>query len=307
MMSTMLAEPVRRFNRFYTRRIGVLKEGLLDSPFSLAEANVLYELAHGDAPAASILAKELSLDAGYLSRILRGLESRALIARVPSPADGRQQLVTLTAAGREAFALLNGRSSAQVETMLEPLSPRERTELIGAMRTIEALLSAPRDERVSFILRPHQPGDIGWIIGRHGALYATEYGWNIEFEAFVAEIAAKFVRDFDPQRECCWIAERSGEIAGSVFVVKHSDEVAQLRMLVVDPAARGLGIGARLVEECIAFAKRAGYKEMMLWTTDFNQAARRIYERAGFTLVSEKRDRGYGVDFVAETWTLELR
>lgn len=305
MLATMLVEPVRRFNRFYTRRIGVLREGLLESPFSLAEARVLYELAHRDGATASALAKELALDPGYLSRILRGFEERKLIARMPSPADGRRSIVSLTPAGRETFALLDARSSAEVETMLDPLTPRERTELIGAMATIERLLGG-RGERVPYVLRAHQPGDMGWIVGRHAALYAQEYGWNAEFEAFVAEIAARFIRDFDPRRERCWMAERNGETVGSVVLVKHSEEVAQLRLLLVEPAARGLGIGERLVAESIAFARRAGYRAVTLWTNDILHAARRIYQRAGFRLVSEEPHHSFGADLVGQNWELAL-
>ena len=246
-------DAVRRFNRFYTKQIGVLHEGLLGSPFSLTEVRVLYELAHREKPTATELGKELGLDPGYLSRILRGFKKRGLVDKTPSEADGRQSLLSLTARGRKTFAPLNARSSNEVAAMLSKLSMVEQSRLIEAMHTIEGLLGARPEQKAPFLLRPHQPGDMGWVVHRHGVLYAQEYGWDEQFEALVAEILAKFIKEFDPKRERCWIAERDDEIVGSVFLVKQSAKVAKLRLLLVEPKARGLGIGGRLVDECIRF------------------------------------------------------
>ncbi len=302
-MSESPVAAVRRFNRFYTRRIGILNEGHLRSPFSLAEVRVLYELAHRDE-----LAQELDLDAGYLSRILRRFQTQGLLARTPSAADGRQSHLRLTDAGRETFTALNARSSDEIAAMLAALSPAEQRRLVEAMRAIERLLGARAEPRTPYVLRPHQPGDIGWVIHRHGALYAQEYGWDERFEALVAEIAAKFIRDFDPRRERCWIAERDGESVGSVFLVRHPDAegVAKLRLLLVEPSARGLGIGTRLVDECVRFARRAGYRTITLWTQSVLHAARRIYEHAGFRLVREEPHTSFGHDLVGETWEMTL-
>ncbi len=300
-------EAVRRFTRFYTRRLGVLREGLLASPYSLTEARLIYELAQRDGATASDLVRELDLDAGYVSRLLKGLESRGLIARRPSATDGRQTLVSLTAAGRDAFAELDTRSRGEVEALLAPLDGAARTRLVTAMTAIEELLDSQAQARPAYLLRPHRPGDIGWVIQRHAELYAEEYGWDGSFEVLVAEIAGAFLRDFDPARECCWIAERDGARVGSVFVARQSEEVAKLRMLLVEPRARGLGLGRRLVEEAIAFARRAGYRRMTLWTNDCLTAARRIYEGAGFKLVASEPHRSFGRDLVGETWALELQ
>jgi DNA-binding MarR family transcriptional regulator/GNAT superfamily N-acetyltransferase len=297
---------VRRFNRFYTKQIGVLHESLLRSPFSLAEARVLYELAHRDRPTARELARELGLDEGYLSRILRSFERRGLIDKQPCESDRRQTLLSLTDAGRQAFAPLDRRSHDEVGGMLAHMSEAGQRRLVEAMTGIERLLGKPANGGAVFVLRPHQPGDIGWVIHRHGALYAEEYGWDESFEALVAEIAAKFLREFDARRECCWIAERDGEIVGSVFLVKQSDEIAKLRLLLVEPKARGLGIGRRLVEECIRFARKAGYRRITLWTNGVLLAARRIYEAAGFRLVEEESHRSFGRDLVGQTWQLDL-
>ncbi|MBI4573233.1 MAG: MarR family transcriptional regulator [candidate division NC10 bacterium] len=298
---------VRRFNRFYTKRIGVLHEGLLGSALSLTEVRVLYELAHREHPTAAELAKELELDAGYLSRILRGFKKRGLIAKTPSRTDGRQNLLSLTARGREAFAPLNQRSHDEVAAMLGMLSAGEQRHLIEAMQTIETLLGAGQPEpKVPYLLRPHQPGDMGWVVHRHGVLYAREYGWDETFEALVAEIAAKFIQGFDPKRERCWIAERAGEIVGSVFLVKQSASVAKLRLMYVEPKARGLGIGSRLVQECIRFARQVGYRKITLWTNSVLHAARHIYRKAGFHLVREEPHHSFGHDLIGETWELEL-
>src|SRR5512139_971582 len=267
-------DAVRSFNRFYTKQIGVLREGLLGSPYSLTEVRVLYELAHRSLPTAAELGRELGLDAGYLSRILRNFERRGLVAKARSRADGRQSLLSLRARGRKAFAPLNARSHDEVAAMLALLSVTEQGRLIEAMRTIQALLGDRAEPKVPYLLRSHRPGDMGWIIHRHGALYAQEYGWDETFEALVAEIAAKFIRNLDPQRERCWIAEREGEIVGSVFLVQKSKTVAKLRLMYVEPKARGLGIGKRLVEECIRFARHAGYRKITLWTNSVLLAAR---------------------------------
>ncbi|MDQ3812020.1 MAG: helix-turn-helix domain-containing GNAT family N-acetyltransferase [Chloroflexota bacterium] len=300
-------DAVRRFNRFYTRQIGVLQEGLLQSPFSLTEARVLYELAHREQPTSAELAKAMGLDAGYLSRILRGFRKRGLIDSKPSEADGRQSLLSLTGQGRDAFATLNTRSRDQIGAMLRDLSAGEQQRLIEAVHTIEGLLGAPPEQdQVPYLLRPHQPGDMGWVVHRHGILYAQEYGWDEQFEALVATIVAKFIQHYDPKRERCWMAERDGEIVGSVFLVKQSKRVAKLRLLLVEPKARGLGIGKRLVSECTRFARQAGYRKITLWTNSVLHAARRIYEHEGYQLVREEPHHSFGHDLVGQTWELTL-
>lgn len=297
---------VRRFNRFYTRQIGVLEEGLARTPFSPTEARVLYELAHRPDATATALAEELGVDAGYLSRILRRFQARELIVRRPAERDGRRSLVRLTEAGERAFAALEAGSRDDVAGMLARLSPADQERLVGAMATIEALLGAGHERRAPYLLRPPQPGDMGWVVQAHGAIYAREYGWDEQFEALVAEIVASFLRHFDAKRERCWIAERDGENVGSVFVVRESEDVAKLRLLLVDPRARGLGIGRRLVAECIRFARHAGYARMTLWTNDVLVSARRIYEAAGFRLVHEEPHHSFGKDLVGQTWELVL-
>ena len=274
-------DAVRRFNRFYTRQIGVLDEGLLHSSFSLAEARVLYEVADRDRPAAAELGRDLGLDAGYLSRILRGLRKRGLVDR---------------------------RSRQEVGATLDGLSPRGQARLVEAMDTIEELLGAApeRSAGTAYVLRPPQPGDMGWVVHRHGALYAREYGWDERFEALVAGIVARFGQRFDPERERCWIAEKDGEIVGSVFLVQKSKAVAQLRLMLVEPRARGMGIGKRLVDECVRFARATGYRKITLWTNSVLGAARHIYERAGFRLVRQEAYEGFGHDLVSETWELKL-
>lgn len=301
-----LIQAVRRFNRFYTRQIGVLHDGLLQSQFSLAEVRVLYELAHREHPTAAELALELGLDAGYLSRILRGLQARGLVSRSRSHTDARQTLLALAAKGRETFAVLDARSSRQVGAMLDKLFPAERTQLVTAMQKIEHLLAGASPSSPPYLLRPHQPGDMGWVVYRHGAIYAGEYGYSEEFEALVAEIVAHFLRNFDPARERCWIAERESEIAGSVFLVKKSKSTAKLRLLLVEPSARGLGIGKRLVSECVRFARQVGYEKITLWTQSELLAARHLYQQAGFELVASQPHRSFGKDLVAETWELKL-
>jgi DNA-binding MarR family transcriptional regulator/N-acetylglutamate synthase-like GNAT family acetyltransferase len=297
---------VRRFNRLYTRRIGVLNDGLLRSPYSLTEVRLLFELAQSPNLTASTLRDELGLDPGYLSRLLRGLEDRGLLSRTSSTADGRVIHLNLTDKGREAFRTLDARADDEVRALLGTLSAARQRRLLEAVRTIEALLDGAPPHREPYLLRQHQPGDMGWVVHRHGVLYAQEHGWDERFEALVAEVVASFIHQFDAKRERCWIAERDGEILGSVFLVKRSKTVAQLRLLLVEPSARGLGIGGRLVEECIRFARQTGYRKMTLWTNNVLHAARRIYQRAGFQLVDEQPHSRFGHDLIGQTWELTL-
>jgi DNA-binding MarR family transcriptional regulator/GNAT superfamily N-acetyltransferase len=297
---------IRRFNRLYTRRIGVLQENFLDSSYSLAEGRVLYELAHRERPTAVEIAAALGLDQGYLSRILRGFSERDLVTKTPSPHDRRQSLLALTAKGRMAFAGLDQRSQQDVTGMIDKLPRIEQERLLGAMHTIERVLGEAPTAEAPYILRPPRAGDFGWIVSRHGALYREEYGWDERLEALTAEIVAAFVRNYDPKRERCWIAERDGQNAGSVLLVKENDEVARLRLLLVEPWARGLGIGARLVTETVRFAREAGYRSMTLWTHSVLTAARHVYERAGFRLVATQEHDEFGKTLVGETWDLDL-
>ncbi|MCD6071273.1 MAG: MarR family transcriptional regulator [Microvirga sp.] len=296
---------VRRFNRFYTRHIGLLNEGLLDSEYSLTEVRVLYELAHRGPMTAVALGQELGLDPGYLSRILKKFESRDLLQRSRSEEDRRQVFLSLTDVGQAAFEPLNQASANQIGAMLSKLSSAEQQKLVQAMALVERLIGGSAPE-ASYTLRPHRVGDIGWIAHRQGLLYAEEYGWDETFEALVAEIAAAFVRNFDPDWERCWIAERDGEIVGSVFLVRHSNEIAKLRLLYVEPSARGLGLGRRLVDECITFARAKGYRTLTLWTNDVLAAARGIYQATGFQLVKEEAHRSFGKDLIGQTWDLDL-
>ena len=300
------AAAVRRFNRFYTKQIGLLRNGYLQSSLSLTEVRVLYELAHRDGPTASELSKELELDSGYLSRILLGFKKSGYLRRQPSERDARQNHLYLTAKGKRTFAQLDLKTQGEIEAMLGRLAPGDQTRLIEAMHTIERLLGAPSEQKTPYLLRPHRPGDMGWVIHRHGALYAQEYGWDEHFEALVAEIAAKFINKFDPKRERCWIAEKDGANVGSVFLVRESQRVARLRLLLVEPSTRGLGIGHRLVEECTRFARQTGYKKITLWTQSILHAARHIYEKAGYRLAHQERHREFGYDLVGETWDLDL-
>jgi len=299
---------VRRFSRFYTRELGLLQESLVHTRFSLTEGRVLYELAHREQTTASELAAALDLDHGYLSRILRRFADDGLLAKKRARDDGRQSLISITAKGRKAFAPLNKGSHDQVAAMLEKLTAAEQARVVGAMSSVEALLGqSPATPHVqTIVLREHRPGDMGWVTATHGALYAQEYGWDISFEALVAKITAEFIEKFEPRRERCWIAELDGERVGSVFVVKKSDEVAKLRLLIIDPNARGLGLGKRLVDECLMFARSAGYKSMTLWTQSNLLAARGIYVRAGFSLTAEEKNHSFGVDLVSETWERDL-
>jgi len=299
-------EAVRRFNRFYTRRIGVLCEGLLGSPFSLVEARIIYEMAQHGQTTATRLCRELGLDGGYVSRILRRFEKAGLIDRRRSETDGRQSLLRLSEPGQEAFAALDARSRHEIDALLGALSHADQVRLVGAMHTVEILLDAEPEGRAPYLLRPHEPGDMGWLVHRHAVLYAEEYGWDESFEGLVARIVAEFLDRFDPKAERCWIAEKDGEIVGSVFLVKKSKRVAKLRLLLVEPKARGLGIGTRLVDECLRFARRAGYAKMTLWTNSVLTAARPIYERAGFRLVDQAPHHSFGHDLIGQTWELDL-
>ena len=297
---------VRRFNRFFTRRIGVLREGLLHSPYSLTEARILFEIANGEDVTATDLARELGLDPGYLSRLLARLDQQGLIDKVRSEDDGRRRLLALTREGEQAFALLDSRSREEVSEMLGGLSGADRRRLLESMRIIESVLQKSFKFSEPFVLRAHEAGDMGWIVHRHGVLYAREYGWDERFEALVARIVADFVDNYDPAKERCWIAEMRGDIVGCVFVVNGGDEVAKLRLLLVEPEARGLGLGTRLVEECIRFARDCGYEKMTLWTNSVLHAARHIYEEHGFQLVEEEEHRSFGHDLVGQNWELEL-
>jgi DNA-binding MarR family transcriptional regulator/GNAT superfamily N-acetyltransferase len=300
---------LRRFNRFYTRQIGVLQEGLLETDFSLTESRVLYELAHTAEATAKALCAQLGLDPGYLSRILRAFAKKGLLRKSASPADGRESLLDLTQKGRQAFATLNARSSQKIAALLQKLSPAEQKQLIDATGAIERLLGgppAPSKTPDLYLLRSHQPGDMGWVVHRHGLLYAQEWGYDEQFEALVAAIVAEFIQNYNPKRERCWLAEKDGEVAGSVFLVEKSKTVAKLRLLLVEPSARGRGIGRLLVEECIRFARQAGYKKVALWTQSELQAARRVYKQAGFRLLQSKPHHSWGKDLVSEIWELEL-
>ena len=297
---------MRRFSRFYTRRIGALDRGFLDSAFSLTEVRVLFELRQRGSTTASAIGDELGLDAAYLSRLVRDFEKRGLLTRTRSRADRRQAILRLTARGRRVFGALDARQHAAVTEMIAPLPHATRREVVRSMARIEELLDATVTSQASYTLHDLRPGDIGWVVHRHGALYHQEYGWDETFEALVADIVAQFVRHRDPERERCWIAESEGEIVGSIFCVKKSKTVAKLRLLYVEPAAREMGIGTRLVDECIRFARGAGYRRLVLWTQSALVGARRVYERAGFQLVSEEPHHSFGADLVAQTWELAL-
>ena len=296
---------VRRFNRFYTRQIGVLRRNYLDSPYSLGEMRVLYEIAHG-ATTARDIGRALDLDAGYISRTLRNFEKRGFLSRKTSKSDARASEIALTARGRKAFAPFEDRSQQQVADMLTALAPGERERLTAAMAEIETLLEGAQPAAKTYTLRQPQFGDFGWIVSRHAELYAEEYGWGEPFEGLCAGIVADYANQNDPKRERCWIAEMSGENVGCVMLVKDNDEVARVRLLLVDPKARGLGLGARLVDECVTFAREAGYKRVTLWTHSILAAARHVYEKAGFTLTSSEQRHTWGKDVVAEYWDLDL-
>jgi DNA-binding MarR family transcriptional regulator/GNAT superfamily N-acetyltransferase len=297
----------RRFNRMYTRFIGTLNEGLLNSEFTLAEGRVLYEIANRETPAASEIAEELGLDAGYLSRLLRKFEEKGLLRKKTSGGDGRLATLHLTSRGRAAFNKLNVLSEEQAESILARLAPGARLELLRSMGSIEDILTGPKDPK-PLVLRPHRIGDMGWVVYSEGLGYAKQFGWDESFEALVAKIAADFIKNYDPSRERCWIAEIDGLHVGHIFLVKHPSEpdTARLRLLYVEPSARGLGLGETLVTECIRFARSAGYRKVVLWTQSILAAAHRIYQRAGFRLVKEEAHHSFGHDLVGQEWELEF-
>ncbi|MFB6451453.1 bifunctional helix-turn-helix transcriptional regulator/GNAT family N-acetyltransferase [Bradyrhizobium tunisiense] len=297
---------VRAFNRFYTRKLGVLDQHLGKSPFSLSEARVLYELAHRDDVAAKEIGIELGLDPGYLSRIVQNFDEKGLITRKPLPADRRQHQLSLTAKGRQTYAKLNLNSQNEVAAMLAQLSASDAKRLTQAMATIEAVLEQRRAQPAAFMLRSHRVGDMGWVISRQAAAYAADYNWDISYEALVAEICAQFIRNYDAAREHCWIAEVGGEPVGSVFLVKATDEIAKLRLLQVEKKARGLGVGRALVDQCIQGARERGYRRMTLWTQSILVAARGIYQSAGFELVATEPHHSFGQDLIGETWEMDL-
>ena len=299
-------QSVREFSRFYTRQLGVLNEKLLGSKYSLAEVRVLFELAHRNDCTAREIGQDLGLDAGYLSRILNRFARASLVARERSKLDGRNIQLRLTAKGRSVFQSLDRQSSAQVAEILNRLSEPIQEKLVQSLRRAEESFAGATSANSAVVLRSHRPGDIGWVIHRHGALYAEEYGWDESFEALVAEVAAHFIKNFDPDRERCWIAELDGERVGSIFLVKYTDEIAKLRLLLVEPHARGFGIGRKLVRECIDFARQSGYRKVTLWTQSCLLSARKLYREAGFKLVKEEPQLAFGADLVSETWELEL-
>jgi DNA-binding MarR family transcriptional regulator/N-acetylglutamate synthase-like GNAT family acetyltransferase len=296
----------RRFNRFYTQKIGVLDNGYLQSEFSVGEARVLYELAHSEGTTASAISASLALDMGYLSRILAKLEDQQLIRRVPAEQDARQRRIQVTPKGKKAMSTLDSRSQEQAGSLLAELSDPQQANVLQAMSHIQAALGDFQSANEPYLIRTHRTGDLSWIAYRHAALYRQEYGWNEAFEALVLEITAHFLKHFDSETERCWVAERSGEILGCVLLVKRSKQIAKLRLLLVEPSARGLGIGQRLVEECIHFAREKGYKKIVLWTHSNLSAARRIYQKAGFQLVRTDRHADFGPPVTAETWELAL-
>jgi DNA-binding MarR family transcriptional regulator/GNAT superfamily N-acetyltransferase len=297
---------VRRFNRFYTQHLGVLAHGWLDSPFSLTEARVLYEIKQRDRATASDIARDLGLDAGYLSRILRRFHKRGLIRKDVSPDDGRQSFLSMTARGRKAFDALETRTERQVGALLGRLTAPEQDHLVSAMRAIETMIASEPKAQSDIILRQPRPGDLGWVVARHAELYAREYGWAENFEGLCAQIVADFVSKHDPKCERCWIAEMDGQNVGSAFLVKDSEKVARLRLLLVDPVARGRGLGTRLTDECIRFARQRRYQSITLWTHSVLTAARHIYERAGFRLTSSETRRSFGQNVISEHWDLAL-
>lgn len=297
---------VRAFNRFYTPLIGLLHEGYLDSPFSLPQVRVLYELAHQGPTTATSIARELGLDPSYLSRQLRTFTELGVVERRRSDDDARQTILTLTEHGRGVFERLNGRSHDEIAAVLSKLGASDQRRLIAAMTTVQRLLGDSPETRVPYVLRPPVAGDLGWVVARHGSRYAEEYGWDETFEALVAEIVAGYGRSHDPKRERCWIAEIDGANVGCIFCVAKTEEIAQLRLLLVEPDARGLGVGRRLVDEVIRFARSAGYRTLTLWTNDVLVAARHIYEAAGFRLVEEEAHHSFGVDLVGQSWELAL-
>jgi DNA-binding MarR family transcriptional regulator/GNAT superfamily N-acetyltransferase len=305
-------DAIRRFNRFYTRAIGTLHAHLLGSVFTLAEARVIYEISRNERSTATQIAGNLNLDGGYLSRILAGFAKKRLITREGSSKDARESFISLTSRGKKEFSSIDEKAAAQAIALLKPLAAADRQKIVSAMSTIESILSVEQSKSASttrFILRPHRPGDMGWVVQRHGTLYAQEYGWDERFEALVARIVADFVDHFDARRERCWIAERNDEAVGCVFLVKHPDSpevMAKLRLLLVEPSARGFGIGKRLVRECTLFASAAGYRKIDLWTNSVLDAARHLYQEEGYRLIKQEAHQSFGKSLVGETWELAL-
>ena len=303
------AEALRRFNRVHTSLVGLLQQAYLDSGFSLTEVRVIYEIANRDGLTITDLARDLILDNGYLSRLVRGLKDRELITSAVSQADGRQQILALTTEGAVLYRSLSSRSQSEMMQLISGLEEQDQRSLMTALQSAATLLAraSGRPAPTPIVtLRSHRPGDMGWVIAAHGRIYATEFGWDHTFEAMVADIAAAFLRDFDPERENCWMAEIDGVPVGSVTVVRQSPHEAQLRLLIIDPSARGLRLGERMVDECIRFARSKGYGKLVLWTNDNLHAARRIYQKAGFRLVEEEPHHSFGVDLVGQNWELEL-
>ena len=299
-------ETIRAFNRFYTRQIGLLEEGLLNSPFTLTECRVLYELAHRTRPTASQIRSSLGLDAGYLSRILAKFERRKLVRRMDSKEDVRASHLSLTAAGRKAFVPIEAAARAHIDGLLKPVDARDVGALTAAMSVVQRVLGSSGSASEPYRLRELAPGDVGWIVHRQAVLYTREYGWDQTYEAMVAEILSGFVKNFDESRERGWIAEREGQIIGSIFLMRKNADIAKLRLLYVEPSARGLGLGRHLVDECIRFARAKGYKKLTLWTNDCLVSARKIYQAVGFKLVKEESHRSFGKDLVGQTWDLDL-
>lgn len=305
MTDIALIESAREFNRFYTNFLGLLNKAYLDTPFTLTDARVLFEIGVHDGINAGALARDLQLDPAYLSRILKRFREEDFIEATPDPADQRSQILTVTGKGRAQFEELGSRSNAQIAARLDTLADGEPQAAVAAMRTIRAILD-PQVRPAAAIIRPHRAGDIGWIVQSQGRFYAEEYGWDLRFEGLVAEVAGKFLANFDPEMEYCWIAERGGINLGSVLITNGGDGIAKLRLLYVDKAARGLGLGKQLVDQCIAFSRRKGYRQISLWTNDFLHIARAIYQKAGFRLVSEERHRMFGPEANGQTWVLDL-
>lgn len=297
---------IRRFNRYYTRAIGALHEGLLGSNLTLTEGRVVFETATRQAPTATIVGQELGLDPGYMSRLVKSLEARGIVERAPHPSDARQSLLALTATGRALFDEINAASAREVGALIAGLSDGQRRDLVASMTTIETLLGGMSPPTSAVVLRPHKPGDIGQVISRHGAIYAAEYGWDITFEALVARVAADFIDNFDARSDCCFIADRGGNVLGSAFVVRKDEVTAKLRLVYVEASERGFGLGRRLVEACMQFARDAGYQRMTLWTNDVLLPAKRLYQALGFEMTASEPHRSFGVDLVSETWERDL-
>lgn len=297
---------IREFNRYYTRKIGALNEGLLNSPFSLTEARLIFEIGNHQDITAAALGDMLGLDAGYLSRTLNALEEQNLIERRHSEQDRRQRLINLTAEGRQAFALLDSRSREETAALIADLSAEEIFSLTGAMSNVKQILDPDNKKKGMIYIRQNEVGDMGWVVQQHGLIYHHEYGWDKTFEAYVAEICAEFIKNYDPDLERCWIAEKDGQQVGAVFCVNAGEGIAQLRMLIVTPKARGLGLGSRLVEECIRFTRQADYRKLTLWTNDILVEARHIYQKSGFKLVEEEKHHSFGKYLVGQNWELTL-